>query len=443
MKISVIGLGKLGAPLAAVLAHKGHTIIGVDQDPKPVLWMNQGKAPVFEPGLERLIQTSHARLTATTEYEKAIRETEVSFIVVPTPSGPEGRFSIQYVLEASEAIGRCLARIERFHLVVVTSTVMPQDIEREILPALEKYSGKRCGEDFGLCYNPEFVALGNVIHDMLHPDFILIGESDRRSGEILEKFYQGLLEKPPPIRRMNFVNAELAKLAVNTFVTTKISYANMLSQISERLPGADIDVVTGALGLDSRIGKKYLKGGLGYGGPCFPRDNVAFARLARELGLEAILAEATHGFNRLQVSRLADFVLKELPPRGVVGILGLTYKPDTEVVEESQGLELARELSSRDISVVVYDPRGMEKAKPLLNHTVRFAHSAEDGVKSANVIVLTTPWREFQRISPEAFKREGMKRILIDCWRLLDPVLYRDVAEYIPLGVGLEREEVL
>ena len=175
---------------------------------------------------------------------------------------------------------------------------MPGSTGGTLLPALEEHSGKKCGTDFGLCYNPEFIALGSVIRDMLNPDMILIGESDARSGEILEELYQGVCESNPRIQRMNFVNAELTKLSVNTFVTTKISYANMLAQVCETLPGADVDVVTSAIGCDTRIGQKYLKGALGYGGPCFPRDNVAFSALARANGAPALLAEATDQLNR-------------------------------------------------------------------------------------------------------------------------------------------------
>jgi UDPglucose 6-dehydrogenase len=177
---------------------------------------------------------------------------------------------------------------------------------------------------------------------MLNPDMILIGESDERSGAILEKFYQGVCESNPRIKRMNFVNAELTKLSVNTFVTTRISYANMLAQVCETIPGADVDVVTSAIGCDTRIGQKYLKGALGYGGPCFPRDNVAFSALARTNGAPALLAEATDQLNRRQVPRLGAMILAKLPEGGTAGVLGLSYKPDTGVIEESQGVALAK-----------------------------------------------------------------------------------------------------
>ena len=303
MQIAVIGLGKLGAVMAAVLADRGRTVIGVDVNPDAVKAVNEGRAPVEETGLGEMIAKNRERLTATVNSEAAVTRARITFIVVPTPSEADGTFSLRYVLPAVEAIGRALRHKTDYHLAVLSSTVMPGSTGGIVRPLLEEISGKRCGRDFGLCYNPEFIALGSVVHDMCNPDMVLVGESDARSGEMLADLYRRVCENQPGIARMNFVNAELTKLAVNTFVTTKITYANLLAQVCERVPGADADVVTSALGLDSRIGVKYLKGALGYGGPCFPRDNIAFASFARSRGVEATLAEATDRVNRRQVAR--------------------------------------------------------------------------------------------------------------------------------------------
>lgn len=313
MKLSIVGLGKLGAPLLAVMAHKGHSVVGVDVNPDSVKAVDEGKAPVREPGLQALMDAHRERISATMSYEDAVLSTDATFMIVPTPSDPDGRFSLRYVMEAVEHIGKALRKKEGWHLVVLSSTVMPGSVGGTLLPALERLSGKRCGVDFGLCYNPEFIALGSVIRDMLYPDMILIGESDPRSGAILEELYKGVCQSNPRINRMNFVNAELTKLSVNTFVTTKISYANMLAQVCETLPGADSEVVCAAIGCDARIGSKYLKSALGYGGPCFPRDNVAFSALARGNGAPALLAEATDETNRRQAPRLGEMILARLP----------------------------------------------------------------------------------------------------------------------------------
>ena len=433
MRISIIGLGKLGAPMAAVMAHKGHMVVGVDVNPDYVAAIQQGHAPLRETGLEEMIQANRERLSATTDYEQAVLETDATFIIVPTPSDPDGRFSLRNVMIAAEKIGAALRKKQGWHLVVLSSTVMPGSTGGKLLPALEAHSGKKCGEGFGLCYNPEFIALGSVIRDMLNPDMILIGESDERSGEILEKLYTGVCDSNPHIRRMNHVNAELTKISVNTFVTTKISYANMLAQVCETLPGADVDVVTSAIGCDSRIGQKYLKGALGYGGPCFPRDNLAFSALARGNGVPPILAEATHQLNQSQAPRLAKWILARLPEGGTVGVMGLSYKPNTEVIEESQGLALAKHLLSVGVPVVVYDPAAMENARPQLAGNVTFAASAADCARQADVLAITTPWAEFREISPKEFKPHGT---VLDCWRLLDKDAVGSVTEYVALGFG-------
>jgi UDPglucose 6-dehydrogenase len=436
MKLSIIGLGKLGAPMAAVMAQKGHTVTGVDLNPAFVTAIQQGRAPVREPGLADLIQANRERLTATMDYEEAVLATDATFIIVPTPSDPGGAFSLRYVLSAAERIGAALRKKTGWHLVALSSTVMPGSTSGRLLPVLEAHSGKKCGDGFGLCYNPEFIALGSVIHDMLNPDMILIGESDERSGRILEELYCGVCDSNPRIQRMSFVNAELTKLSVNTFVTTKISYANMLAQVCEALPGADVDVVTSALGCDTRIGPKYLKGAMGYGGPCFPRDNVAFTALARANGVPALLAEATDATNRAQVPRLAEMILSRLSDGGTVGILGLAYKPNTDVIEESQGVALAVHLLRAGVEVVVYDPAAMDNAKGVLAGRVEFARSVAECAQKADVLAITTPWAQFKSIRPEHLKRSAQTPIVLDCWRLLDPAVLRDAATHMTLGTG-------
>jgi UDPglucose 6-dehydrogenase len=432
MKLSIIGLGKLGAPMAAVMAHKGHTVIGVDINPAYVQAIQERRPPVNEPQLADMIAANRERLTATLDYTEAVHASDITFIIVPTPSGPDGRFSVEYVLQAAEKIGAALRTKDAWHIVVLSSTVMPGSVEGSLLPALEEASGKKAGVDFGLCYNPEFIALGSVVRDMLNPDMILIGESDPRSGATLEELYTGVCESNPRIRRMNYVNAELTKLSVNTFVTTKISYANMLAQVCETLPGADVDVVTAAIGCDTRIGTKYLKGALGYGGPCFPRDNVAFSALARANGVPALLAEATDAMNRRQVPRIAEMILARLPEGGTAGLLGLSYKPYTEVIEESQGVAIAKQLLESGARVVVYDPAAMANASRQLSGNITYADSVVDCVRQSDVLTITTPWPEFGKLTPADL--DNGPEFVIDCWRMLSAEAREAVSEYFTLG---------
>jgi len=436
MKASVIGLGKLGAPLAAVLASRGLEVTGVDVNPDFVRLLAAGRAPVDEPGLQKLVDDHRARLSATADYEAAVAASEVSFVIVPTPSDSQGGFSNKYVLSAVAAIGQALRKKRDYHVVNITSTVMPGSTGGEIRQALEAASGREVGKHVGLCYNPEFVALGTVIRDMLYPDMILIGESDARAGDLLEKIYRATCDNNPPVRRMNWVNAEITKISVNTYVTTRISYANMLAEICERLPGADVDVVTGALGTDSRIGSKYLKGALGYGGPCFPRDNVAFGRLARDLGARADLAEATDQLNRHQIGRLAAAAVKLLDGGSRVGVLGLSYKPGTGVIEESQGLALAARLSEERLEVYVHDPMALPGAMAILQDKVVPLSSPEECVKAVDVLVITTPWPEYAEIPAAAFARPHGRLQVLDCWRILNREKLAGVADIHYLGVG-------
>jgi UDPglucose 6-dehydrogenase len=434
--ISVIGLGRLGSPLAACFAAKGFRVSGVDLDKAKVEAINKGLAPVQEPGLPELLRESAGRLSASDDTEAAVRNSEATFIVVNTPSEPNGGFSLRFVAPTMEAIGKAIRTKSGFHLVVLTSTVMPGSTDGEVRRVLERASGKICGEDFGLCYSPEFIALGSVIRDFYYPDFLLIGESDARSGEMLAEIYRRTCKNTPTVARMNFINAEITKLAVNTYITTKISYANMIARLCEKLPEADANVVTDALGLDTRIGPRYLKGAVSYGGPCFPRDNRALAALAARVGASSGLAEATDLFNRAQIKSLAELVKQHHRGDAPIGILGLTYKPDTDVVEEAFGLLLAKELSASNLPVIVYDPSA-DAVRALGGCPgVRYAQSAQECIGEAGVAVLATPWQEFRDVPAEKWARAGEMRTVIDCWRVLGHLEGVTGVRYVRLGFG-------
>jgi UDPglucose 6-dehydrogenase len=435
--VAVVGLGKLGAPLGAVLASKGNQVLGIDVNPETVRLVNEGRAPVEEPGLQALVSASRDRLRATTDVGAAA-DAEMSIVLVPTPSDERGAFTNDYVLAAVEKLGEALAKKKEYHVMVVGSTVMPGSSDREIRPALERASGRRVGSGLGLCYSPEFIALGNVIRDMLEPDMVLIGESDSRAGCVVERLYAAVCENDPPFRRMSLVNAELTKIAVNTYVTMKISYANALADICERLPGADVESVTDAVGLDTRIGRKYLRGAIAYGGPCFPRDNRAFAVLARDLGAEPLLAEATDAVNLAQTDRLARIVQARLRTGQSVGILGLAYKPDTGVVEESPGIALAKLLGDAGHDVNVYDPVATDAALIELGGAAQGAASMGELLERSDVIVIATPTPAFAELPIGPLEREGSRPVVIDCWRVLSDEIYGDAVEIIRLGRLLE-----
>ncbi|MBI3236570.1 MAG: UDP-glucose/GDP-mannose dehydrogenase family protein [Chlamydiales bacterium] len=345
-------------------------------------------------------------------------------------------FSNTYLIQSLEQIGLALAKKQRYHLIVITSTVVPGSTEGPLRAVLEKASGLHLNKDFGLCYNPEFIALGSVIKNMLYPDMLLIGESDARAGDLLEKVYSSVCVNTPFVRRMNMVSAELAKIAINTFVTTKISYANMLSDMCDKLIGADVDVVTEAIGLDSRIGSKYLKGSVPFGGPCFPRDNIALVALARSIGARADIAEATQSINAYQFERLyAQIAQRAKTPR--VAILGLSYKPHTSVVEESQGIRIANQLIKAGYEVMVYDPQALQEAQKYLDAEISLAESCQRCVEWADTLVIMTAWPEFiDAIGKGLSDSLPFSKTVIDCWRILDKDLCTQLCELVYLGYG-------
>lgn len=436
-KISVIGLGKLGASMAAAFARRGFEVIGVDVNQRSVELVNEGKAPVQETNLEETISANREKIRATTSHEDAILNSDISFVIVPTPSDEKGSFSLQYAAWAFKEIGKALAKKRGYHNIVLTSTVLPGSTRQALLPILEKESGKTAGRDFGLCYSPEFIALGSIIRDFLNPDFTLVGEFDERCGAQLEELYSQVMENGAPCARMSLENAELTKISVNTFVTTKITFANMLAEICEKLPGGDIDVVTKALGLDTRIGRKYLTGALGYGGPCFPRDNVALTYIAKQLGIEAEIARTTDAMNRAMAAKIVDKIQPMVRDGATVAILGLAYKPFSHVTEESQGLFIAQSLSKSGARVVAYDPMGDEMALGELQGQIVVLNSLEECLKQAEAVLITTPDPVFKELTADNFKNERTEVLVVDFWRILQEKLSgHPHIKYIGIGRG-------
>lgn len=436
---SVVGLGRLGSSLAALLASRGASVIGMDVQPTVVAAIASRRAPVREPGIDELLAIHGDRIIATTDVTRAVHGSDVTFVVVPTPSEPDGSFSPSNVVSAVQSIGAA-ARVKAApHLVVVASTVSPGTMDAVVRPALEVAAGRSCGQQLGLCYSPQFVALGTILRDLSHPDLVLIGESDAAAGARLDELVRHITSGSPRIARMTFVNAELAKLAVNTFVTAKISFANMLARLCERLPGADVDAVTDAVGVDRRIGRAYLTGAVAYGGPCFPRDNAALSNVARRVGVSSALPDAVDEVNRSQMEHLIDAVKAQLAPGGCVGILGLSYKPGTEVVDVSTGVELARRLARDGVEVVVYDPAALDPARRVLGQAVTYAASMQECAARADVLVVATPWPEFTELCAEDFVRPaGRTRqvAVLDCWRALNSATLGKEIRHLRSGIG-------
>ena len=430
--ISVIGLGKLGACMAAVYASKGFNVIGVDLNQNYVNAINNKEAPVNEIGLDELIKKNSSRLKATTDYEEAILGTEKTAIIVPTPTDETGGFSCGYVIASCKEIGKALAKKKDYHLVVVVSTMLPGDSKEKIIPILEEYSGKKCGPDFGYCYSPEFVAIGSVIRDLSNPDVYLIGQFDEKSGKLLKDFYYKIRDNEAEAEIMNIPSAELAKISLNSYVTMKITFANALAEIADLIPGADSTKILKMLGRDKRIGSYYLKSGLGFGGPCFPRDNVAFSAMAKRYGGIAPIAEIVHEYNEKMAGRISDLVKKNLSQNKAIGFLGLSYKPGTPVVEESHIMKIVKSLCGDNCKIFVYEPAGYEHAKKELLNKVVYCQNIEECLENSDIYFLGNMEKEFEQL--ENFVR-GKNKTIIDPWGIFKDSKFEDSVNYISIGL--------
>lgn len=419
MRVAVFGLGKLGAPLAAFFASAGHqVVVGYDKNPALVAALNSGKAPVDETGLQALIdgmEYRHQRLWATEDRARAVERSEIIFVVVPTPSLPNGSFSTEYAEDAFRWIGDAMREANEklplsnrpYRLVVLVSTVMPGQMRERLISAIANSCHVGPGDRYGVCYNPEFIALGSVLANLQSPDFLLIGEHDARAGMMLEAFYRetfaGLGRPMPTVARMGLENAEVTKLAVNCMVTRKISSANEMAALCEKIPGADAAVVLRAVGLDRRIGPAYLTPAVPYGGPCFPRDGRAMMAAGESVGIGMLLCETTDEINSLWLISFGMAIYRLKPDR--VCILGAAYKPNTKVREEAFGVNLHQWLRNRSIPTTIFEP------EELSNHETVAALAAAD------VVVLAVACPEFTGISPQQLKPGAT---IFDCWRQLD-----------------------
>ncbi|MEM1991390.1 MAG: UDP-glucose/GDP-mannose dehydrogenase family protein [Nitrososphaerota archaeon] len=438
-KICIIGSGYVGLTMAACFASRGIKVTCVDIDKERIEKIKKGEPPIHEPGLKEILAkvTSDGRLKVTEDYAEGMKDTEFSFICVGTPSKPDGSIDLSYVTSAAEAVGKNLHLASKNHLVVVKSTVVPGTTSRIVAPILESSSGMKIGRDFGLVFNPEFLREGSAVEDTFHPDRIIIGEHDEGSGKKLlalyKEFYNNLL---PPYIITNTVNAELIKYANNAFLATKISFINEIANICQRIPGADVETIAKGIGLDKRIGPLFLKAGLGYAGPCLPKDLSALISHAQSLGYDPLLLRAVQHTNEnqpYQAVLIAKNLLSTLKGKRVA-LLGLAFKPNTDDVRCAISLKLIDRLLKEGAQVVVFDPKGLENAKKLLGDTVLYADSAIECIKDADCCIVVTEWDEFKKLRPEDFVKFMRSPIVIDGRRVYDPKEFGNKLTYAAIG---------
>lgn len=437
--VAVLGLGKLGSVLAAVFASKGIRVQGYDVNRDIVDSLKQD-IPRVEPGLEYLLRENREHLYLTGDFSDAIAGTRMAFIVVPTPSTHEQpAFSTQFVKNALRNILRCLIeRDNREYTIVLVSTVMPGTCLFELEPIIREMCHNTAVKP-KLLYSPEFIALGDVVNGLTNPDFVLIGSSEGKDCEAakdLSKLYRKIIPASKEIFVTNWTNAELAKLTVNTMIGFKINYANMLAELCEKLPWADVDEVTRAAGLDSRIGRKFFTGATGFGGPCLPRDLRALDNLLRTSEMSSSLTYISALWNEKQPLRIAEMMQKHLAPGSAVGVLGLSYRTGSNVVEESQAEKIAQRLLAAGYKINVYEetiPPGTEWAHSIWPQ-FKFFNCALACCDASQGLLLAK--NDLQLIELPGECLNG--RVIVDCWRLLrERAAYLESAIYVPIGVNL------
>ncbi len=424
LKVSFVGLGKLGLPLAAMFARSGVTVSGIDINEKVVRSVNAGVAPFFEPGLQELLGDARSNFMCRNDYSH-VPSTDATIILVNTPSkAADGSFSNEYIRDALTASSQEIRKSgKRSHIFIISSTVMPGSSVNEFIPQIQEVSGLEYGTEFGLAYVPDFVALGKVIENFAKPDFLLIGSNDHLSRECARILYSRIVNKDTPIQTLSIQEAEISKVALNAYICTKISFANFLGSIAQKFQNVNVDSITSTIGLDSRIGGKYFKAGLPFGGTCFPRDTWAFLRMAESVGLTAEQMHSTERQNRSHFEYFANLAIKSsLCGQRTIGLIGVSFKPGSPVITESLATHIADRAAVDGNEILYYDPLpeagenfGARFAKYV---NVKQARSIAELIKGSSVIVVSYESEEIR--SSSLSENYLQSKIFIDPWRFLD-----------------------
>ena len=417
MNISMIGTGYVGLSTGIGFAVKGNDVVCVDIDREKVEKINQGVSPIYEPLLEDYLKKvlKDGKFRATTDLKEAIEQTEVSFISVGTPSKEDGSIDLKYIEEVSRQIGEVLKGKE-YHVVVVKSTVVSETTEKVVIPNLEKSSGKKASESFGVCMNPEFLKEGKAMEDFLKPDRVVIGSIDKKSGDVIERLYENF---QAPILRTDLKTAEMIKYASNALLAAKVSFSNEIGNICKLL-GINVNDVMRGVGLDSRISEKFLRAGCGYGGSCFPKDVDALIRKAKDLGYDPKLLREVHDLNLRQKVRLVEQLesrMGDLKDKTVC-VLGLAFKPDSDDIREASSVFIISKLLEKGANVRAYDPKAITNMKKVFPD-IEYPENAKEAIKDSDACLIVTEWKEFKNLSEKDF--ETMKnRIVIEGRKVLD-----------------------
>ncbi len=432
MDISIIGSGYVGLVTGACFADVGHNVICIDNDEAKVKTLQAGRVPIYEPGLEEIIHrnVSAHRLRFSSSTREGVENSQIVFIAVPTPPQPNGEVDLSFI----EKVSREIADVLSDYRVIVDKSTVPVKTGERVAETIKRYN--RRGAKFDVVSNPEFLREGCAIHDLMHPDRIVIGAPSQHAVDLMKKVYEPFMA---PILVTDINSAELIKHAANSFLALKISYINAISAICE-VSGADVEKVADGIGMDRRIGRQFLNAGIGYGGSCFPKDVAAFIHISDQLGVPFTLLKEVQQINRAQKERFLKlirdtlWVLREKK----IAVWGLTFKPDTDDVRSSVAIELVDDMLREGAHVSVYDPKGMDKARELKQIAdAKFASSALEAVDGAEALVIATEWPEFANVDLAALKKRMTTPIVFDGRNLLNPETMGELGfHYHSIGRG-------
>lgn len=417
MNICVVGVGYVGLVTGTCFAEFGNSVVCVDNDEPKIDSLKRGLIPIFEPGLEEKVKRnmSAGRLQFTTDVGDAVEKSLAVFIAVGTPPDSGGSANLEYVYQVAETIGKLMTGYK----IIVTKSTVPVGTGKEIREIVMKTQGKEI--PFDVVSNPEFLREGSAIEDFMRPNRVVIGTDSEQATAIMKDLYSPLYLIETPFVITNVETAEMIKYASNAFLATKISFINEMANICE-LVGADVHHVAKGMGLDGRIGRKFLHPGPGYGGSCFPKDTMAIAKLAESLGYRFQIVEAVIEVNELQYKRMVDKVLNIVGPLEgkKLGVLGLTFKPNTDDIRDSPAIKIISSLVRKGVAISVFDPVGMEAAKRVLNG-VTYVRNMYEVAEGADALIIATEWNEFRNLEWEKVKTLLRSPTVIDLRNIYNP----------------------
>jgi UDPglucose 6-dehydrogenase len=434
MNICVVGSGYVGLVTGACLADFGMHVVGVDKDHAKIEALSRGKVPIYEPGLETLVQKNmeEGRLSFSTDLGPAIENARAVFIAVGTPPKSDGSADLTFIREVADSIG---AHLNGYKVIVTKSTV-PIGTGKMIEELVRERTGGQ--HRFAVVSNPEFLREGSAIEDFMHPDRVVVGTRDPQAAELMLDVYSPLVAAAVPFIITDVESAELIKYASNGFLATKISFINEVSELCEAW-GANVEVVSKGMGLDNRIGGKFLSAGPGFGGSCFPKDTRAVAQIAREQGLRFRIIEAVLEVNEERKSQMLAKIEDALGGAGsvagrTVAVLGLSFKPNTDDIRESPALPIVQGLVDRGATVRAFDPEAMDGCRPLFP-TVTFCENAYAAAEGADALVIITEWNQFRKLELDRLCDLLRRPLVIDLRNLYEPEKMAAAGfEYVSIG---------